>query len=110
FCDRSENICENLDPVAAEIEHRSAAGSVLFHEPMARMVCLGIEVFEGVYLGQNRFSDFAGLNDFLRAFDNRIEMAIVGDTQRYLIRVTGSDHSIAFPWVHRQRLFAEHLL
>ena len=107
---RTEERQQQLEAVAAEVEHRTAAGLRPFDEPVALVVGLRVEAFEGVNLGEDRSADFAAAQNLAHAGDDGIEMAIVGNAEPHVIGRGGGDHAIAVGDVERHRLLAEHVL
>ena len=81
LANRPEERQQQLDPMAAEVEHRSAAGDVAPHEPVALLVRLRVETLERVDLGEHRLADLSRRQDLAHAGDDRIEVPIVGDAE-----------------------------
>ena len=108
--DRAEEREQQLEAVAAEVEHRPAARFRPLDEPVAFFVRLRIEPFERVDLREDGLPDLTGREERSHARDDRIEVAVVGDTEGDAMRAARGDHPLALADVHRHRFLAEDVL
>ena len=96
--------------MAAEIEHRAAPCELALQKPGPWMVGRQIEPLERVDLRVHRIADLARVDESLHALDKRVEVTIVRDPEKHVVRPAGRNHAVAFRNVEAHRLFAEDVL
>ena len=78
---RTEQMQQDLEAMAAEVGHRTAAALRRLHQPVARIARRGIERLGRNHLREHRLADRARRDQLADANHGRVEVTVVGDAE-----------------------------